>query len=234
MTPRVPIWSKLEPCLASSVIGDTDTILSLVFIHGITGHREHTWAAPGSRPWPEKLLPTKMPQARILSFGYDAGVIGWRSRLSGNRVGDHAKNLLSALAAHREADDTVRFPRLNWCLPKTHAIPSEQKTHHICLPQPRRPRLSGCRALLKSQPRETPPADSQMHTRHSLSRDASLWHQSRSSWPTAFPARGPGVRNKHPAGRGPSARLGGVGEDTRRVSLPFAVARERHQHHVRV
>ena len=93
-------------------IGDTDTIFSLVFIHGITGHREHTWAAPGSRPWPEKLLPTKVPQARILSFGYDAGVIGWRSRLSGNRVGDHAKNLLSALAAHREADDTVRFPRL--------------------------------------------------------------------------------------------------------------------------
>jgi hypothetical protein len=101
------IWSKPGPCLASYQ-GGAD-ILSIVFIHGITGHREHTWAAPGSRPWPEKLLPAKVPQARILSFGYDAGVIGWRSRLSGNRIGDHAKNLLAGFAAHREADDTVRF-----------------------------------------------------------------------------------------------------------------------------
>jgi hypothetical protein len=101
------IWSKPGPCLASYQ-GGAD-ILSIVFIHGITGHHEHTWAAPGSRPWPEKLLPAKVPQARILSFGYDAGVIGWRSRLSGNRIGDHAKNLLAGLAAHREADDTVRF-----------------------------------------------------------------------------------------------------------------------------
>jgi hypothetical protein len=94
-------------CLRKGKRVTHDRLLSIVFIHGITGHRENTWAVPGSRPWPEKLLPEKMPQARILSFGYDAGVVGWRSKLSGNRIGDHAKNLLSALAAHREVDDTV-------------------------------------------------------------------------------------------------------------------------------
>lgn len=207
MNPRVPIWvlmlSKREPCLASYVIRDTDTLISIVFVHGITGHREHTWAAPGSRPWPEKLLPEKLPQARILSFGYDAGVIGWRSRLSGNRIGDHAKNLLAALAAHREADDTVRFHRLDLTFPETHAISSEGETTPICLPQPRWSRLRRCIALLQNQPGAAPPANPQVHTRHSLPRDASLWHQSRSSRATAFSARRHGLRNKHPADRGP-------------------------------
>ncbi|KAH6650858.1 hypothetical protein F5144DRAFT_543848 [Chaetomium tenue] len=89
--------------------------LDILFIHGITGHREHTWAAPGSPPWPESLLPERVPEARILSFGYDAGIIGWRSRLSGNRIGDHARNLLTGLAAHRETDDTNERPILFVC-----------------------------------------------------------------------------------------------------------------------
>ncbi|KAK4451580.1 hypothetical protein QBC34DRAFT_400149 [Podospora aff. communis PSN243] len=92
-----------------------DADVDIVFLHGITGHRETTWAAPGSRPWPEKLLPEKVPRARILSFGYDAGVIGWRSRLSGNRIGDHAKNLLITLAAYREADYTNERPIIFVC-----------------------------------------------------------------------------------------------------------------------
>jgi hypothetical protein len=81
---------------------------SIVFVHGITGHREHTWSAgEGSNPWPETLLPTKVPDARILSFGYDATAIGWRPRISSNNIGDHAKNLLGALAACRGTDKTV-------------------------------------------------------------------------------------------------------------------------------
>lgn len=136
MIPRVAlVWSKLGRALPGIVVqvsrvadadagtdadadadADTDVdIISILFIHGITGHREHSWAVPGSRPWPEKLLPEKVSQARILSFGYDAGVIGWRSRLSGNRVGDHAKNLLAGIAAHREADNTNERPILFVC-----------------------------------------------------------------------------------------------------------------------
>jgi hypothetical protein len=81
---------------------------SIVFVHGITGHREDTWSAgEGFKPWPETLLPLKIPHGRILSFGYDATVIGWRSRISNNNIGDHAKNLLAALANCRDADNSV-------------------------------------------------------------------------------------------------------------------------------
>ncbi|KAH8891083.1 hypothetical protein GQ53DRAFT_842009 [Thozetella sp. PMI_491] len=91
--------------------------LDIVFVHGLTGHRRNTWAAGGSgtAPWPQSLLPSKIPDARILSFGYDANVIGRRSKLSGNRIGDHAKHLLASLAIQREADNTNDIPIIFVC-----------------------------------------------------------------------------------------------------------------------
>lgn len=81
---------------------------SIVFVHGLTGHRENTWTAhDATEPWPKTLLPTKLPNARILTFGYDASVADWRSVVSEARVGNHASNLLNALANFREEDDTV-------------------------------------------------------------------------------------------------------------------------------
>jgi len=59
-------------------------------------------------PWPQAFLPQKIPQARILTFGYDATIIGLRS-ISGNRLGDHAKNLLAALATLRAHDKNVKY-----------------------------------------------------------------------------------------------------------------------------
>ncbi|KAI1120345.1 Alpha/Beta hydrolase protein [Nemania abortiva] len=77
-------------------------IVDLVFVHGITGHRDHTWSADrNSDPWPKLMLPSRIPEARILTFGYDASVIGfWRS-ISRNSIGDHSNNLLSALSSFR-------------------------------------------------------------------------------------------------------------------------------------
>jgi hypothetical protein len=43
----------------------------------------------------------------MLTFGYDAYVADWRGVVSQNRVGNHAWNLLTALASYREKDDTV-------------------------------------------------------------------------------------------------------------------------------
>jgi hypothetical protein len=82
---------------------------SLIFVHGLTGDREKTWTGrDATEPWPKALLPLKVPNSRILTFGYDAYVSDLRDMVSKNRIGNHAYNLLSAVASYREEDDTVR------------------------------------------------------------------------------------------------------------------------------
>jgi hypothetical protein len=87
---------------------------SFVFIHGLTGDREETWKTKGaSSPWPATLLPTKISNTRVLTFGYDAYVADWRGMVSKNRIGNHSMNLLSAIATHRGDDGTVCLPNVN-------------------------------------------------------------------------------------------------------------------------
>ena len=81
---------------------------SIVFIHGPTGDREESWTAPGaSEPWPETLLPTEIPTARILLFGYDAIVTKWQDLASRTFISSYALSLLKSLATYREDDNTV-------------------------------------------------------------------------------------------------------------------------------
>ncbi|KAK4207664.1 hypothetical protein QBC37DRAFT_298226 [Rhypophila decipiens] len=81
----------------------SDPIADVIFVHGIKGHREQTWSqGSGGPPWPQTLLPLRMPDIRIMTFGYDANPIAWRASVSVNRIGDHSKNLLAALARHRQ------------------------------------------------------------------------------------------------------------------------------------
>ncbi|KAK3689504.1 hypothetical protein B0T22DRAFT_536401 [Podospora appendiculata] len=85
-----------------------DARVDLIFVHGIRGHLENTWAqGEGGPPWPRTLLPRRLPEARILTFGYDANPIAFRLSVSGNKIGDHAKNLLSAIAALRLSATTA-------------------------------------------------------------------------------------------------------------------------------
>jgi protein SERAC1 len=80
-----------------------------VFIHGLNGDREKTWKAESAdTPWPQTLLPPEIPNARIITFGYDAYFVkDWRGAVSANRIGNHAMNLLTSLAAFREKENTV-------------------------------------------------------------------------------------------------------------------------------
>ncbi|KAE8447349.1 hypothetical protein EG329_010907 [Mollisiaceae sp. DMI_Dod_QoI] len=83
----------------------------IVFVHGITGHRELTWKAKGSPIfWPEDLLPRKVQHARVLTFGYDSSVVNWRSIVSQNRLGNHARNLLHSISHLRDSDGTTSRP----------------------------------------------------------------------------------------------------------------------------
>ena len=61
-------------------------------------------------PWPSVLLPSKLPTASSLTFGYDASVTDATSMVSQNRIANHAGNLLSALAHHRDEYESVSTP----------------------------------------------------------------------------------------------------------------------------
>ena len=89
-------------------MADEYILRSIIFIHGLTGHREKTWRVKNATdPWPQTLLPAKVSNARILTFGYDAYVADWRGMVAQNRIGNHSMNLLTAVATYREDDDTV-------------------------------------------------------------------------------------------------------------------------------
>ncbi|KAH7012605.1 uncharacterized protein B0I36DRAFT_52432 [Microdochium trichocladiopsis] len=67
------------------------------------------------RAMPKALLPSKLPTARVLTFGYDAYVADWRGVVSQGRIANHAWNLLTSLAAYREEDDTNERPIIFVC-----------------------------------------------------------------------------------------------------------------------
>ncbi|KAL8366576.1 hypothetical protein RB595_010437 [Gaeumannomyces hyphopodioides] len=84
--------------------------VDICFVHGLTGNRDSTWTADGqSTPWPGTLLPQKLKNARILTYGYDAYVLR-RSVASNNRLNDHAKNLLNDLTTDRASCEARSRP----------------------------------------------------------------------------------------------------------------------------
>jgi len=72
---------------------------SIVAIHGLNGHREKTWTVGGVN-WLRDLLPSDIPNARILSWGYDANTHG-TSPISAQYLYDHARTLVSDLCLKR-------------------------------------------------------------------------------------------------------------------------------------
>lgn len=106
-----------EPQLSSKWSASTLRVVldlpcnSVVFVHGLTGNRENTWTDKGTGVfWPEALLKNDVPEARIITFGYDADVVHFWSMASQNRIGNHAQNLVNVLSQLRERSDTVGIP----------------------------------------------------------------------------------------------------------------------------
>ena len=82
------------------------SILSIVFVHGLRGHRLNTWTK-GGICWPKDLLPNEraLSNVRILSFGYDSRVVDLGGHASLNTIFKHSIGLLNGLC--RERDDNV-------------------------------------------------------------------------------------------------------------------------------
>ena len=81
-------------------------------MHGLTGNRETTWTYKRSEFvvfWPKDLLPDDLPKARVITFGYDADVIGVLSTTGGNSLRDHGTSLAEDLAMKRIRTHTVRI-----------------------------------------------------------------------------------------------------------------------------
>ncbi|KFY69520.1 hypothetical protein V496_00173 [Pseudogymnoascus sp. VKM F-4515 (FW-2607)] len=100
-SPTTPYSST--QALGPSIVADVaNARVDLIFLHGLTGHRERTWTATGENdPWFKSLLPKDLPTARIITYGYDADVVNLTRVAGQNTVREHSTNLINDLAALR-------------------------------------------------------------------------------------------------------------------------------------
>jgi hypothetical protein len=86
-----------------SLAKHTNKCQSVVFVHGLHGHRKKTWTKDNVC-WPGDLLSKEISfsQIRILTFGYDANVINTNGSVSLNSLFDHSLDLLQDLSRVRK------------------------------------------------------------------------------------------------------------------------------------
>ncbi|KAF1353323.1 hypothetical protein BDV97DRAFT_290489 [Delphinella strobiligena] len=82
-------------------------IVDIVFLHGLTGNAYTTWLHGGTNVhWPSACLKNAIPDARIISFGYDADIAHWWRQASTSRLHNHAEDLVVRLVHCRQATQT--------------------------------------------------------------------------------------------------------------------------------
>lgn len=95
---------------------DEDDVIDIVAVHGLGGHYEKTWTpnseTPQQQNWLKDLLPSRVPNARVMSFGYNSAVAFSKS------VGDistFAEQLLNKVIQKRRKLRNRRRPIVFVC-----------------------------------------------------------------------------------------------------------------------
>lgn len=97
---KAPILLSSKCPLLYTAASDTHwTVFSIVAVHGLNGHREKTWTKDDIN-WLRDFLPSDIPNARILTWGYDANTHS-TSQISHQYLYDHAITLVSDLCLKR-------------------------------------------------------------------------------------------------------------------------------------
>jgi hypothetical protein len=87
---------------------------SIVFVHGVGGDPRSSWTSRGSNFWPQTLLPTAIPEARIFSWGYKASLSDfWNAEHSTRKLADYGCKLLQDLDGVREDEVFPLFTAAN-------------------------------------------------------------------------------------------------------------------------
>ncbi|KAK5188831.1 hypothetical protein LTR47_011690 [Exophiala xenobiotica] len=82
--------------------------IDVVAVHGLGGDAIDTWTHPKSKAfWLKDSLPRQIPDARIMTFGYNAHAAFGHSTAE---VIDHAKGLLASLVDKREESEEIHRP----------------------------------------------------------------------------------------------------------------------------
>ena len=91
----------------------TDTQVDVVFVHGLHGNPQDTWSSTSSPAiWPATHLGPILQEekARIMVYGYDAQVTSFIDGVSGDKIHNHAEQLVAELAANRRASKATEHP----------------------------------------------------------------------------------------------------------------------------
>ncbi|KAE8440749.1 hypothetical protein EG329_006608 [Mollisiaceae sp. DMI_Dod_QoI] len=89
--------------------------VDIITIHGLNGGAFSTWTASNGKCWlgDADFLPKYVPQSRVLTWGYNATVVG--KTTSSERVMHHAHTLISTLCADREFEKCTDRPIIFVC-----------------------------------------------------------------------------------------------------------------------
>ncbi|RGP71285.1 ankyrin repeats 3 copies domain-containing [Fusarium sporotrichioides] len=92
---------------------DSKYLVDIVAIHGLGGHPYKTWTEKEDRHlWLRDSLPIHVPEARIMTFGYDSVVLFGKSR---SQICDYALDLANRLEMFRQSPQERCRPLLFIC-----------------------------------------------------------------------------------------------------------------------